>query len=386
VNKSHETIIVGGSQAGLSVGYHLQRRGRPFLILEATNQVGDAWRSRWDSLCLFTPAKMDGLDGMRFPAAANHKPTKDEMADYLKAYAAHFRLPVRTGVRVSRICKHDGRFLIEAGEKQFDTDNVVVATGSCRVPRLPPYARQLDPGIAQLHSSQYRNPSQLRPGPVLIVGVGNSGAEISVEVAGTHPTWLAGKERGHVPFNIDGFTARFLVHGVRFAEHHVLSRGNPIGRRITPTLVAHGKPLVRVKPKQILSAGIRRVPRVTEVRDALPLLEDGRTLDVRTVVWCTGFRLDFSWIDLPVFDAAGVPRHERGIIPHEPGLAFVGLPFQYAATSELVPGIGRDAAYVARHIAARAASRSGGTAAAAASPQRSVSRQTDLVNGRRNSS
>ena len=366
MNESHETIIVGGSQAGLSVGYHLQLRGRPFLILEANKRVGDGWRSRWDSLRLFTPAKIDGLDGMRFPAAANHKPTKDEMADYLEAYAARFRLPVRTGVRVSRIGKDDGQFVVEAGQTQFDADTVVVATGSCRMPRVPPYAAALDPGIVQLHSSQYRNPSQLRPGPVLVVGVGNSGAEIAVEVAGRHPTWLAGKERGHVPFDIDGFTARFLVHGLRFVEHHVLSRGNPIGRRITPPLVARGKPLVRVKPKQILAAGIQRVPRVTGVRDGLPLLEDGRTLDVRTVVWCTGFQLDFSWIDLPVFNAAGDPRHQRGIIPNEPGLAFLGLPFQYAATSELIPGVGRDAAYVARHIASRAASRSGGKAVAAA--------------------
>jgi putative flavoprotein involved in K+ transport len=357
VNESYETIIVGGSQAGLSVAYHLQRCGRPFLILEANDRVGDAWRSRWDSLRLFTPAKIDGLDGMRFPASGNHKPTKDEMAHYLDAYAARFEFPVRTGVRVSHVSKDDGRFVVEAGGKRLEADNVVVATGSCQVPCVPPYARNLDPGIVQLHSSRYRNPSQLQPGGVLVVGVGNSGAEIAVEVARTHPTWLAGKERGHVPFDIDGFSARFLVYGLRIAEHHVLSRGNPIGRRVTPPLVARGKPLVRVKPKQIVAAGITRVPRLAGVRDGLPLLEDGRTVDVRTVVWCTGFRLDFSWIDPPVFDDAGAPRHERGIIPNEPGLYFMGLPFQYAATSELVPGVGRDAAYLARHIASRAASR-----------------------------
>jgi putative flavoprotein involved in K+ transport len=368
VSESHETIIVGGGQAGLSVGYHLQRRGRPFLILEAKDRVGDAWRSRWDSLRLFTPAKIDGLDGLRFPAAANHKPTKDEMADYLDAYAARFEFPVRTGVRVSRVSKGDGRFVVEAGGKRLEADNVVVATGSSQVSRVPPYARELDPGIVQLHSSRYRSPSQVQPGAVLVVGVGNSGAEIAVEVARTHPTWLAGKERGHVPFDIDGLPARFLVYGVRFVEHRVLSRGNPVGRRVTPPLVARGKPLVRVKPKHIAAAGIERVPRVTGVRDGLPLLADGRTLDVHTVVWCTGFRLDFSWIDLPVFDDAGVPRHERGITPSEPGLYFVGLPFQYAATSELVPGVGRDAAYLARHIASRAERRPAAKAVGATAP------------------
>jgi putative flavoprotein involved in K+ transport len=354
--RSYETIIVGGSQAGLSVGYHLQRRGRRFLILEANDRVGDAWRSRWDSLRLFTPAKFDGLDGMRFPGAGNRKPTKDELADYLDAYAARFELPVYTGVRVARVSKDDGRFVVEADGQRIEADNVVVATGSCQVPRVPPYARDVDPGIVQLHSSRYHNPSQLQPGAVLVVGVGNSGAEISVEVARAHPTWLAGKERGHVPFDIDSFKARYLAYAIRFVGHRVLSRRSPIGRRFGPALAARGKPLVRVKPKQIVAAGIDRVPRVAGVRDGLPLLADGRTLDVRNVVWCTGFRLDFSWIDLPVFDGAGIPRHARGIVPTEAGLCFVGLPFQYAATSELIPGVGRDAAYLARHIASRAAS------------------------------
>jgi putative flavoprotein involved in K+ transport len=355
MSEQHETIIVGGSQAGLSVGYHLHRRGLPFLILEANRRVGDAWRMRWGSLRLFTPAKFDGLDGMRFPAQRNHKPTKDEMADYLEAYAAHFELPVRTGVRVTRISKANGRFVIDADGERLEAHNVVIATGSSQVPRVPPYAADLDRSIAQLHSLQYRHPSQLQPGAVLVVGVGNSGAEISIEVARAHPTWLAGKETGHVPFDIDSFKARFLVYGVRFVGHHVLSRGTPIGRKLAPKLVSHGVPLVRVKPKQILAAGIQRVPRVAGVREGLPLLEDGRTLDVRNVVWCTGFRLDFSWIDLPVFDDGGVPRHERGVIASEPNLSFMGLPFQYSVTSETIPGMGRDAAYLAKHIAARAA-------------------------------
>src|SRR5579884_417399 len=173
-----QTIVIGGGQAGLSVGYHLARRGLPFVILDANERIGDSWRKRWDSLRLFTPARYDGLAGMPFPAPAFTFVTKDEMADYLEAYAARFALPVRTGVRVDRLSRHGDRFDVTAGGLRFEAENVVVAMSNYQQPRVPPFAHELDPGISQLHSSEYRNPSQLRDGSVLIVGAGNSGAEI----------------------------------------------------------------------------------------------------------------------------------------------------------------------------------------------------------------
>jgi putative flavoprotein involved in K+ transport len=351
-----ETVVIGGGQAGLSVGYHLAQQGIPFVILDAHSRIGDAWRTRWDSLRLFTPARYDGLPGLRFPAKGDEFPSKDQMADFLESYAAHFNLPVRTGMKVDKLSRKDGRFVVNAGGASFEAENVVVAMGSHQKPRVPAFARELDPKIVQLHSLDYRNPSQLKDGGVLIVGVGNSGADIALEVARTHRTWLAGKESGHVPFRNESFAGRFiLVRIVRFIGHHVLTVNTPIGRRLRPKLRFQAAPLIRVKPQDLLAAGIERVSRLTGTKDGRPLLDDGRLLDVENVIWCTGFTNGFSWIDLPIFGADGEPIYDRGIVPTVPGLYFVGLNFLYAMTSDTVTGVGRDAKRAVDAIAARVA-------------------------------
>ena len=353
-----ETIVMGGGQAGLAVGYHLAQRDLPFMILDANERIGDAWRKRWDSLRLFTPAHYNALPGMDFPGPAQSFSTKDEVADYLEAYAARLTLPVRTGIRVDRLSRNGSHFVVEAGDRFFTAENVVVAMASHQVPRSPSFAHELDPGIVQLHSSEYRNPSQLQEGPVLVVGVGNSGAEIAIEVVREHRTWLAGKETGHVPFRIEGAPARFVFLPLMFRVigHRVLTVRTPIGRRMRPKLLSHGAPLVRVKPKDFAAAGIERVPRVVGVRQGLPLLEDDRVLETANVIWCTGFRPDFSWIDLPVFgdsDEPIEPIHRRGIVPGQPGLYFVGLVFLYAMSSGFLPGVARDADHIVKNIASR---------------------------------
>jgi putative flavoprotein involved in K+ transport len=345
-----DTVIIGGGQAGLATGYHLKKQGRPFVILDANERVGDAWRGRWDSLRLFTPARYNGLPGMRFPARGWSFPTKDEMGDYLEAYAAKFGLPVRTGVRVERVSRADGRFVVAAGERRFETDHVVVAVGAHRIPKVPAFASELDPRIVQMHSSEYRNPSQLEPGGVLVVGVGNSGAEIAFELSRTHATRLAGKEAGHIPVRHGSFPARGVSRAIKLLGHHVLTVKTPIGRKIRPHFVTRATPLIRIKSKELSSAGVERVPRVTGSRDGLPLIDGGDALDVANVIWCTGFRQDFSWIDVPAFRENGQPVHERGVVTSAPGLYFVGLMFQYAATSDVLPGVGRDARFVARQI------------------------------------
>ena len=347
-----ETVIVGGGQAGLATGYHLQREGRPAVILDAFERVGDAWRTRWDSLRLFTVARYDALPGLRFPAPGWSFPTKDEMADYLETYASTFELDVRTGTRVGSVSKVDDRFVITTTQGAFEASNVIVATGAHRIPRIPSFAAELDPSIVQVHSGEYRRPSQLREGGVLLVGVGNSGADIALEVVREHETWLAGKETGHIPVRIERSGKYFFVL-IRFFGHHVLTHKTPIGRRALRKIRAKADPLIRVKPKDLVAAGVRRVSRVAGVRDGLPLLEDGRTLEVANVIWCTGFRSDHSWLDLPVFDADGEPVHERGVVTSEPGLYFIGLPYQYSKSSDVLPGIGRDHAYIAKHIASR---------------------------------
>jgi len=351
-----QTVIIGGGQAGLSLGYHLAQRDLPFVILEANQRIGDSWRSRWDSLRLFTPARFDGLAGMPFPAAGHTFPTKNEMADYLEAYVARFALPVRTGVRVDRLSREGGRYVVAAGERRFEADHVVVAMATYQRRRVPVFAQELDPGIVQLHSSDYRNLSQLRDGGVLIVGAGNSGSEIALEVARAgHPTWMSGRDTGHVPFRIEGMAARLVLAQLvlRFLFHRILTTDTPLGRKARPTIVSRGGPLIRVKPSDLAVAGIQRVPRTTGVRSGLPVLADDRVLDVTNVIWCTGFHPGFSWIDLPVFGADGEPVHHRGVVPDEPGLYFVGLHFLYAMSSTMIHGVSRDAEHIAANIAAR---------------------------------
>jgi putative flavoprotein involved in K+ transport len=354
----YETVIIGGGQAGLATGYELKKRGKPFLILDAGDRVGDAWRRRWDSLRLFTPAKYDGLPGMRFPAPRWSFPTKDEMGDYLESYAARFELPVRSGTSVDRIF-HDGeRYVVESGLEAFEAENVVVATGAHGVPKRPAFARELDPQIVQLHSVDYRNPSQLAEGPTLVVGLGNSGAEIAFELSRSHTVLQSGNPSAEIPVRHGGLGARLLLPVIRFVGTRLLHVRTPIGRKIQPKFVLMAAPLIRIKSKDLAAAGVERVGRVVDVQDGRPLLADGRVLDVANVIWCTGFRYELSWIDLPILGEDGAPRHERGVVPAAPGLYFVGLIFQSAATSDVLPGVGRDAAYVARHItkAARAGS------------------------------
>lgn len=347
------TVVVGGGQSGLSVGYFLRRHGVPFTILESDDRVGDVWRRRWDSLRLFTPAKFDGLAGLRFPAAPNAFPTKDEMADYLERYAGHFDLPVRTGMRVDRVSRNGRGFRVESGNRTIHADHVVVAMATFQRPRVPAFSGALAPDIVQLHSRDYRNPGQLQPGGVLVVGAGNSGAEIALEVSRHHPTWLSGRDTGQIPFRVDGPAGRALLVRLvlRGVFHRVLTVNTPVGRRARPGILAKGGPLIRTKSAHLQTAGVERVARVAGVRDGRPVLDDGTTPDVRNVVWCTGYHPGFSWLDLPVFGEDGEPRHASGMATDVPGLYFVGLHFLHALSSTMIHGVARDAARVAGAIA-----------------------------------
>jgi putative flavoprotein involved in K+ transport len=349
----YDTVVIGGGQAGLTAGYYLSQQDESFVILDAYPRVGDAWRTRWDSLRLFTPASFSRLPGVRFPAPSRSSPTKDEFADYLEDYVARFQLPVKTGVAVERLSKVGDSFVVSAGDRTFEAANVIVATGAHRIPRLPDFAAELDPRIVQLHSSAYRNPSQLQEGDVLVVGAGNSGAEIGLELSRSHTCSLAGPKTGEIPVRHGTIRAYLGFRVFRFLGHRVLRVDTRVGRKLAPKLLAKGDPLIRTRSRDLQAAGVERVPRVVGVRDGLPELEDGRVLDVANVVWCTGFRTDFGWIDLPVFDDDGLPRHDRGVVESEPGLSFLGLVFQYSFSSDVLPGRGRDARYVAGHIARR---------------------------------
>jgi putative flavoprotein involved in K+ transport len=362
-----ETVVIGAGQAGLSVGHHLARHNRSFVILEANDRVGDNWRQRFDSLRLYSPARFSGLPGWPMPLDRWAYPTKDEMADYLEAYARRFELPVITGAGVDSLRREGDRYVIRSGAHHFLADNVVVASGTFQEPIVPEFASELDPAIRQMHSSDYRNPTQLLDGPVLVVGCSHSGADIALEVARTHPTVLSGKAHGQVPFDIEGRAARFIFPVLFFLWTRVLTMRTPIGRKLRPKIRSGGGPLLRVKRHHLDAAGVERTDaRVAGVRDGRPLLDDGRVLDVANVVWCTGFGKDVSWIDIPVTGEDGWPEQERGVVESSPGLYFVGLPFLYAFASMLVGGVGRDAAVVADHIAAREPATTAAPAALAA--------------------
>jgi putative flavoprotein involved in K+ transport len=348
-----DTVVIGGGQAGLSAGYYLKKQDRSFVILDSHPRVGDAWRRRWDSLLLFTPARINGLPGMKMPFSGDTFIKKDEIADFLESYARNFDLPVMTSTRVERLAKNGERFVVETSKATFEAQNVIVAMANFQKPRIPAFASELDADIFQVHSHDYRNADQLKDGGVLVVGLGNSGADIGLEVAQSHPTWIAGKETATVPFRIETFIARhLLIRMVRFVGHHVLTIRTPIGRRIRPKFMASGNPLVRVKPRDLTDAGATRVGRIAGVRNGLPVTEDGEALDVKNVVWCTGYGPGFYWIDIPIFGANQEPDHKAGIVEKIPGLYFLGLKFMYSATSDTVTGVQRDARRITRHLRA----------------------------------
>jgi putative flavoprotein involved in K+ transport len=360
------TVVIGGGQAGLAVGYFLKKRDLPFVILDENERIGDAWRKRWDSLRLFTPGRYNGLPGMPFPGSAWAYPTKDETGDYLEAYARAFELPVRTGVKVDRLAKTGDRFEVRCGQHTLFAENVVVATGAFNNPGIPSFARELDKSIVQLHSKEYRNPSQIQKGAVLVVGAGNSGAEIAIELARHHQTWLSGPDTGQEPARAGSRLDHLLTPMMWFMATRLTVK-TALGRKLRDHFLdpPRGIPLGRVRRRDFAPAGIKRVPRTTGVKNGYPLLEDGTVLTVSNVIWCTGFRPDYHWIDLSLPTHNGLPIHDRGIVESCPGLYFMGLLFLYSLSSALVGGVGRDAEHIVDHIVSTRLSRREGAVARA---------------------
>ncbi|HET9521286.1 MAG TPA: NAD(P)-binding domain-containing protein [Candidatus Limnocylindrales bacterium] len=366
-----DTLIIGAGQAGLAAGHYLSQGHGSFLILDANDRIGDQWRRRWDSLRLFSPARWDGLPGRSFPAPAWSYPTGRQMADYVEAYAAWFDLPVRTATRVDRLVPADDRsdeFIAISGDRRFRARQVIVATGAFTVPRVPELAAGLDPAIRQLHSSEYRNPAQLADGPVLVVGVGHSGADIAYETAGSHRTILAGTSHGEVPFRVlDTWRAHVFLRLLGLAESHVLTIRTPIGRRAASRSRLFPAPLLRIRSAELAQAGVERHEgRVMSAVDGRPALDNGAVLDVANVIWATGFRPDYAWIEPSVTGPDGWPIERRGVAAI-PGLYFLGLPFQYGVDSILIHGARRDARYVVERIAERM-----GTSVATGRPEAAI--------------
>ncbi len=340
-----EVVVIGGGQAGLSIGYFLARQGRDFTILDAAAEPAATWRERWDSLELFTPARYDALPGLAFPGDPSHYPARDEVVAYLTDYARHFDLPVELDSRVRAISRRGNGYLVELDDRTCEADQVVVATGPFQLPRVPPIAERLNDAVLKLHSSAYRRPQDIPEGPVLVVGGGNTGFQIAAELSGLHEVHLAiGSRQTPLPQRILGRDLFWYLERTGLIHKTTASR---IGRRLSGR-----DTLIGSRPRTLRRRyGVTLHPRAVDAAGSSVSFADGRKLEPRSVIWATGFRVDHSWIDAPVFDEDGRLVHERGVT-RSPGLYFLGLTWQHTRGSALLGWVKDDAAYLAQRIAA----------------------------------
>jgi putative flavoprotein involved in K+ transport len=344
----HEVLVVGAGQAGLAMGYFLRRLGRDFGILEAGNELGISWRGRWDSLMLFTPARYSALPGLAFPGDPDHYPTRDEVASYLAEYARRFDLPVDLGARASSLRKEGDAYLAEADGRTYEAEQVVVATGPFQVPFVPAIAEGLGDEVTQLHTSAYRRPADIPEGRVLVIGGGNSGYQIAEELSASHEVHLAvGSAQKPLPQRPLGRDLFWYLDATGIIRK---SRETRIGRKLEGRDV-----LIGSSPRSIRRHGVELHGRAVRADGSAVTFDDGTTLDARTVIWATGYRLDHSWIELPIFDSSGRLEHRRGVTA-SPGLYLLGLTWQHTRGSALIGFVKDDAAHIAAQISAYRAS------------------------------
>jgi len=341
-----DVVVIGGGQAGLAMAWHLTQRGLRFVVLEAAGEMAQSWRSRWDSLRLFTPARYDALPGMAFPAPPDTYPDRDAVAAFLRDYAIAFDLPVRLGMRVTGLNRIDDEFEVHAGEDVFRAKQVVVATGPFQVPFVPAATHGFDPAVTQLHSADYGNPQSLPAGPVLVVGAGNSGLQIAEELVATRQVDVSvGQKAPMLPQRLLGRDLFWWLTRIGLMRANTATR---IGRR----LQARGEFVIGTNRRRLRRAGVRFRRRLVDAQGRTARFADGSTLDVPVVVWATGYRSDYSWISIPGVTADGRVVHRRGVTDI-PGLYFLGLSWQYTRGSALLGFVADDAAYLADRITAR---------------------------------
>jgi putative flavoprotein involved in K+ transport len=349
----YDVVVVGGGQAGLAAAWQLRRQGLRFLVLEASGEPGHSWRARWESLRLFTPAECDALPGRPFPAPTGSYPGKEAVADYLRDYAAAFDLPVQLNARVARLERTDAGFRLSTAERMYTAGQVIVATGPFQTPFVPPLAAGLDASVTQVHSGEYRSPDALPEGPALVVGGGNSGFQIAEELAATRPVELAVGSAGlALPQRLLG---RDLFWWLTRLGLMRVTAGSRLGRRMQ----ASGEFLIGSSRRRLQRAGVRFRPRLVDAAGRTLRFAGGSSSEVAVVVWATGYRPDYSWIEIPGVLRDGRVAHSRGVTTI-PGLYFLGLPWQHTRGSALLGFVADDAAHVAAHVARTAAAINGG--------------------------
>ncbi|MGG3449972.1 flavin-containing monooxygenase [Domibacillus aminovorans] len=347
----YQTVIIGAGQAGLAMGYYLKEMNQSFLILDKNREIGDEWRNRYDSLVLFTPRMYSSLPGLPLTGDQQGFPMKDEIANYLADYANRFDLPVQSKTEVLSVRKEMGRFYIKTEDHEYEAENIIVASGPFQKPNIPLFAKSLSPDVLQIHSSQYKNPQQLRSGNVLVVGGGNSGAQIAVELSNERKTYLSISQKiKFFPLEIGNKSIFwwFDKAGILKAPRHSW---------IAKKIQASGDPIFGSELKVALTSGsVVQKSRTVDGEDTKIRFQDQSMLEVQNVIWSTGFVLDYSWLEVKgTLNYEGRPLHKRGIAQIE-GLYFLGLPWQYRRGSALLQGVGEDAKYIAEYI-----QKSGGT-------------------------
>ncbi|MGH8968457.1 MAG: flavin-containing monooxygenase [Actinomycetes bacterium] len=338
----HDVVVIGGGQAGLAISYFLAQQDRDFTIFEAANEPAAAWRQRWDSLKLFTPVRYSSLPGLAFPGRPYSYPGRDDVITYLTDYATRFELPVELNSRVHSLRKDNGSYLVRLDDRTCTAHQVVVATGPFQNPAVPAIAQQLDPEVAQLHSTAYRSPHDIPDGTVLVVGGGNTGFQIAAELSASHEVHLSiGSRQKPLPQRILGRDLFWYLEATGLIRKTSASR---IGRRL-----AGKDTLIGSRPRTIRRRGVRLHPRAVGAAGSTVRFSDDTATDVRSVIWATGFRVDHSWIEVPVFDDAGRLVHERGVT-ESPGLYFLGLSWQHTRGSALLGWVKDDAEHIAQAI------------------------------------
>ncbi len=347
----YDTIIIGSGQAGLSAGYYLKKLGQNFIILTKDNRIGDNWRERWDSLRLFTPAFYNNLPGMKFPSDdPDYLPDKNETADFLENFSKEFDLPICFNTEVISLEGREHSFIIKTKSDSYFAKNVIVATGAFHNPHIPEFASDLPESIFQIHSSHYKNPNQLKEGDVLVVGAGSSGLQIAAEIAeqknSNTNVWLSGPNTGTFPRHILWIDIYHFYAATVFK----IPIKSFIGKIIKLVSYRHGDLALRPTYKKMLKAGVKRIGRTIGVKEGYPLIEKDISLNVKNIIWCTGFRYNFDWIKFDIFDDKRFPINERGIVQKVPGIYFLGLHFQYTISSSLLGGVKKDAEYIVKHL------------------------------------